>query len=976
MKKVITGVAVVVLGLLAYSGTVLLKGKSKPLTPVKKLAIASSLNADEWAKQALASLSTKEKIAQCFMINISSNDPKSVEDGLRLIREQQVGGVIFFQGELSNLKEAIKSTQAQAKLPLFIAMDAEWGTNMRLFDGERFPYALTLGAANDTAITRKIGSLMAEECRRIGINFNFAPVADVNSNAANPVIGFRSFGEDQKLVTTHALTLAKSLEGNGVVSCLKHFPGHGNTSQDSHLELPTLDVDLNTLTQKDLFPFQAGINEELSSFMIGHLNVPALDPSKTPASLSKLIIHDFLQQKMKFKGLVVSDALNMEAITENYGKVEAAVKSFEAGCDILLMPEDVPGAIEAIHEKVGNGTISMQDLNNRCLKILKSKHKFIVKQQPNQSFTEQEKEFIKHQTFEKACTVLKNDGEGLQLQRLDQKPAFVALGLHTGHLQEAVDLFADVDYYHYYTAKEGLEDFNEKINQHETVVVSLHASSLRAKNKYSFGEDIKAFLQKIKAKQVTLLLMGSPYALSEFGDLSHIHGIVVAYENNRYADLAAIQLLFGASESYGKLPVSIPGEYALGSGIHIERTGRLKFSFPQAHGIDPKKLKEIDEIALDGIKKGAYPGCQIVVALHGDIIYRKAFGTHTYESKDSVQPTDLYDIASISKIAGSTTGIMRLQTQGKFNLDKKLGDYLPELTKPFPNFNAMVIREMMTHQAGLTPWIAFYKKTLKDGKPNPKIYATKQDNEHNLEVAHDLWMRDTYVDTMYRTIMSSTLGAKKYEYSDLGYYFIKRIIEKQSGRTFAEFLAQEIYTPMGLRTVSYQPLKHFPSIRIVPTENDQAFRKQLIHGFVHDPGAAMLGGVGGHAGCFSNATDLASLFQLFLNKGSYGGVNYIAPEVIEEYTKAQFSGNRRGVGFDRPNASGGGTCDESASQLSYGHSGFTGTLAWADPKTGINYVFLSNRVCPDQDNWRLRDMGIRTKVQHVIYDAVSNRKKV
>ena len=976
MKKVLTGVAVVVLALLAYSGTVLLKEKTKPLTPIKKRPLSPNLNADEWAKQALAGMSTKEKIAQCFMINISSNDPKSVEDGLHLIHDYQVGGVIFFQGEQSNLKQAIKSAEEQAKIPLFIAMDAEWGTNMRLFDGERFPYALTLGAANDTILTKKIGELMAEECSNLGINFNFAPVADINSNAANPVIGFRSFGEDQKHVTTHALTLARALESNGVISCLKHFPGHGNTSQDSHLELPTLEEDFNTLTQNDLFPFQAGIQAGVSSFMIGHLSVPAIDPSKTPASLSKPVITDLLQQKMHFKGLVVSDALNMEAITENYGKVEAAVKSFEAGCDILLMPEDVPGAIQSIQEKVDAGVISVQELNNRCLKILKTKHKFIVKQQPKHTYTEEEKEFIKHQTFEKACTVLKNDGDGLQLKRLDKKPAVVAIGLHTGHLQEAIDLFADVDYYHYYTAKEGLEEFNEKINEHETIIISLHASSLRAKNKYSFGEEIKPFLQKFKAKQVTLLLMGSPYAISEFGDLTNINSILVAYENNRYADLAATQILFGASTSNGKLPVTVPGKYALGTGIQLERTGRLKFTFPQAHGIDPKKLNEIDEIALNGIKQGAYPGCQIVVALHGDIIYRKAFGTHTYDRKDSVRSTDLYDIASISKIAGSTTGIMRLQTQGKFNLDKKLGDYLSELTKPYPNFNAMVIREMMTHQAGLTPWIAFYKKTLKDGKPNPKIYSDKQDKEHNLEVANNLWMRDSYVDTMYKSIMSSSLGAKKYEYSDLGYYFIKRIIEKQSGQKFAEFLTQEIYAPMGLRTVSYQPLKHFPSIRIVPTENDQAFRKQLIHGFVHDPGAAMLGGVGGHAGCFSNATDLASLFQLFLNKGTYAGVNYISPEVIEEYTKPQFSGNRRGVGFDRPNASGGGTCDESASQSSYGHSGFTGTLAWADPKTGINYVFLSNRVCPDQDNWKLRDMGIRTKIQHVIYDAVANRKKV
>jgi CubicO group peptidase (beta-lactamase class C family) len=400
----------------------------------------------------------------------------------------------------------------------------------------------------------------------------------------------------------------------------------------------------------------------------------------------------------------------------------------------------------------------------------------------------------------------------------------------------------------------------------------------------------------------------------------------------------------------------------------------LKYSQPEEIGVDPKKLAGIDKIALNGIEKGAFPGCQILVACEGKIIYRKSFGTQTYDDTVKVKNTDVYDIASISKIAGSTCGVMRLQTLGKFSLNNQLKDYIPEVTGS-GSYGNILIRDMMAHQAGLTAWIPFYKRTVKNGKLNSEIYSTERKTGFEKQVAENIWIRNDYTDSIYKSILSTSLGPKKYEYSDLGYYFIKKIVEKQTGKLFQDYLMDELYRPLGLRSMRYQPRIYFPIGRIVPTEQDKVFRGQLVHGYVHDPGAAMLGGVGGHAGLFSNATDLASLMQVLLNKGSYGNVSYIDEAVVNEFTKAQFPGNRRGAGFDRPTASGGGPCHESASQLSFGHSGFTGTLVWVDPKYNLTYVFLSNRVCPDQDNWKIRDMNIRTEIQRVIYEAITTRDK-
>ncbi|MCF8445249.1 MAG: serine hydrolase, partial [Crocinitomicaceae bacterium] len=466
----------------------------------------------------------------------------------------------------------------------------------------------------------------------------------------------------------------------------------------------------------------------------------------------------------------------------------------------------------------------------------------------------------------------------------------------------------------------------------------------------------------------------TPFEFAKEVKIPHHDALVLAYENHPYIQNRTAQLLFGAIPASGKLPEDFSAFHPKDSGIELKWGGRLKFTDPEEVGINPTKLAEIDKIALNGIAQGAYPGCEIVAAVDGKIFYRKSFGTHSYKDTIKVNINDVYDLASITKIGASTTGLMFLESQGKFDVSKKLADYIPEYVEG-TNMERLLLKDMLTHQAGLKAWIPFYLQVLKDNEPNPALFSKTETGKFNRKVAENLWMNEAYVDSMYKQIAAQPLGPKEYKYSDLGYYFIMKLIEKQSKHDLDHFLRTQLYEPIGLRSMGFNPLTCYNAGTIAPTENDTKFRKQLVKGYVHDPGAAMLGGVCGHAGLFANATDLASLMQLFLNKGFMGNVQYLKPEVVDMYTTNPFSYNHRGIGFDKPKLEGGGTCTKLASKRSFGHSGFTGTLAWADPENQLNFVFLSNRVCPDQENRKIIDMHIRTDIQRVLYEALADRKK-
>lgn len=604
------------------------------------------------------------------------------------------------------------------------------------------------------------------------------------------------------------------------------------------------------------------------------------------------------------------------------------------------------------------------------------KSKFIFVEAPTTWYS---KEFVHLNTlkpfeqaieFEKSIVVLKNETAILPFGNLKTNLSLVSIGGESTFFKDGVELFSEITQFQVPSTK-FLNDVQfESLKSSDFVIISLHAT-----DKQNFSDSITSSLLKQipKSSKKILVLFGSDDFVNAI-DCEMFDAIVLGHENHQIAQNRVAQLLFGAIGTNAKTKSKLD-KFPRESGLEIKSNGRLKFSSPEEAGLDPLKMKKIDEIALNGIKAGAYPGCQIVVAVNDKIILRKSYGSHTYDNNNEVvKNEDLYDIASVTKIAASTLLAMHLNWKNQFQLDKTLGEYIPDVTGK-SNYSSIVIRDMMAHQAGLTPFIPFYKRTIKNGALRPEIYSTIEKDGYNLKVADDIYMNRNYVDSIYKQILATPLGTKKYEYSDLCYYFTQKIIEKQIGKRQDLFLLENIYKPMGLRYARYLPLNYFDKTQIVPTELDMAFRKQLLHGTVHDPGAAMLGGVAGHAGLFCNATDLASIMQLFLNNGSYGGMQFFDDKTTSEFTKQQFPGNRRGAGFDRPNASGGGTCDNLASPQSFGHSGFTGTLAWADPKDKVIFVFLSNRVHPDQENWKLRDMGIRTQIQHVVYEAIQTRKK-
>ncbi len=930
-----------------------------------------------WVEEQMAQLSLRDKIGQFFMVAAYSNkDEQHFRKIDSMVVRDKVGGIIFFQGERDNLLPCIDRFQKEAKVPLLIGMDAEWGVQMRLYGEERFPYNYTIGAANDPELTKKIGMMMGQECRELGIHLNFAPVADVNSNPNNPVIGFRSFGENPKQVADQVVAAVEGMESQGVMTSIKHFPGHGDTDVDSHLDLPIVNNPRSHIDAVDFFPFRSGIRAGASTVMIGHLNVPALDSTGTPSSLSKRTIQGILRNELGFRGLVVSDALGMKAVANRYGKTEVVVKAFQAGCDILLFPESVSEAIDAIEKKVINGDIDSTEIDARCRRMLSEKYRHIVKPDKFKSFSVAERTLACKQLYEKAITVARNEEDLLPIRRFDQKIAHVSIGGHTDELVASMDLITKVDHFHAYTGTEAKSRFASKLAEYDLVITTLHPESVLARKDYGMPEGWREWIKALpKDKKNVLVQFGNPYVLGKNVNLDHIQSIVVAYENHPLAQDRAGQFIMGAFESQGTLPVTVNEKLKRGSGVKVPWGGKLKESQPEELGISSTKLAEIDKIVEESIEAGAFPGCQIVVAIDGKVIYDKSFGYHTYSKQRPVKNDDMYDIASITKVAASTLSLMHLESQGEFSLDAKLQDYLPALVEGTP-YAPMNVRDMLAHQAGLHPWIPFYTHTLKNSRPDPAIYAREQSEEFPYQVAENLWIKKDYRDIMYQEILTTPLKTKQYKYSDLGYYFMKKIIELKSGKPLDVYVENEFYRPMGLRNMLYNPLRSVSVDRLPPTENDTIFRKQLIHGYVHDQGAAMMGGVGGHAGLFSNARDLAAVMQLFLNGGTYGGVEYVKNEVLSRYTSCQFCPrNRRGAGFDKPTVEGkGGTATSLVSKSSYGHSGFTGTLAWADPEYKVNFVFLSNRVYPDAENWKIVKMNIRTDIQRVVYEALQAAK--
>ncbi|NCA84835.1 MAG: hypothetical protein EOM83_04585 [Clostridia bacterium] len=943
-----------------------------------------------WVDSVFNSLSLKERIAQTMVIRTFSNRDRAFYDSIsRIIIKYNIGGLCFFQGDPQQQAQLTKYWQVLSKTPLLITIDAEWGLGMRLKDAWSFPKQMTLGAVTDDELIYRMAYKIGEHCKSIGVQMNFAPVVDINSNPANPVINFRSFGEDPQQVAVKGAAYIRGLQDAGVMACAKHFPGHGDTDSDSHYTLPLLNHSRQVIDKIDLVPFRAAMAAHVSGLMTAHLFIPALDARKDMAtSLSDKAIDSLMKQVMSFEGLAVTDALDMKGVTASHQIGEIEKMAYLAGNDILLLPLAIGSAIDKIIKAIDKGEISHKEIDARCRKILTYKyitglHNFeyddINIDKIPALVNDAESELITRHIYEQAVTVVKNQRDLLPLQRLDTlRIASLAIGSSVvSAFQKTLELYAPVAHFQAGDAPMAAEISNlrQQLEKYNLIIISLESPRLMPRNNYSVTQAALQLIAEINSlpSRTVLDIFGNAYILRNFGDKKDTDAIVMSYENNELVKEVSAQMLFGATGASGTLPVTVTNAFPAGTGFITKPLKRLRYSIPEEVGIDHRALDTLDRLIEKAIREKAFPGAQMLLAKDGVVFYNKSFGFHTYDKQQPVLADDLYDLASLTKILATTPAIMELHDEGSFDIDQPLSVYLPYLQSG--NKSHIITRDIMTHQARLQSWIPFYIKTIKDFKPNPDLYRYKPETGFTTQVADKLYILNIYRDTIFDSIATSKLLKKKeYKYSDLGFILLYDAIQKITATPMDVWMQNEFYKPMGMTTMGYLPLQRFDLHRIVPTENDTIFRKQLVHGYVHDPGAAMLGGVSGHAGLFANANDVARIMQLYLQQGFYGGHQYIKPETIEEFTRQQFplDDNRRGIGFDKPLPvyDRVGPACKGASAASFGHSGFTGTYAWADPDNQLVYIFLSNRVYPDAGNNGLTKSNLRTRLHQLVYDII------
>lgn len=939
-----------------------------------------SENQKKWVDSIYSQLSVEEKFGQLFMVDLFSSDPQAKIDKIKtLITDYHLGGIIFSKGGPVRQAKLTNEFQELAKIPILIGMDAEWGLAMRLDSTYAYPWNMTLGAITDNKIVEEVGKRIGEHSKRMGVHFNFAPVVDINVNPKNPIIGNRSFGEDKYNVTEKALAFMKGMQSVGVLGSAKHFPGHGDTDKDSHKTLPTIDFSKKRLDTLELYPYQPLIDNGIGSIMVAHLNVPAYQSDGVPSTLSKNIVTNLLKNEMGFEGLIITDALNMKGVSnfKNPGEVEMA--AFMAGNDIFLIPEDMPKAMEYLIAAYDKNEITEERLEYSVKKVLNAKYKVgLNNYKPiNTTFLTEElntvnDDALHEKVMDHAVTVIKNKREIVPIKELENKKiAYVQMGDDSGDV-----FFNELNKYAKVTkvSASSLNEYIEKLKAFNCVIIGFHKPNRNPWENYQFTETELVWLYEIaRTNTVILNVFARPYALLDLKTTANFESIVLAYQNSEISQKVTAQLIFGAREAKGVLPVSLGEDFPVKTSLATERLYRLQYGSPESVGMNSYILNRIDSLVNEGLNEKMFPGAQVLVARKGKVIYQKNFGYHDYSNTNKVEDTTMYDLASLTKILATMPIMLDLSTRNKISLDSKLSELLPEYKGT--NKAHITVKDMLSHYARLRPWIPFFRETLIDKKKgtSPTYYSTVPTRNFNIQVAENLYLRSDYSDTIYKIIKESTLLPRlEYKYSDLPYYLLKPYFEKVYKMPMETIVQEKFYKPMGANYTTYLPLTKFDKNNIPPTEQDEIFRGQRVQGYVHDQGAAMLGGVSGHAGLFSNANDVAKLMQLFLWKGFYGGERYFNPEVFEAYNTCYYCSKkiRRGVGFDKPQLGNVGPTCGCASMTSFGHGGFTGTFTWADPDFEIIYVFLTNRTFPDAENRKLIQSDTRSKIQEIIYEAI------
>ncbi len=937
---------------------------------------AGNKAADAWVDSVFKSLSREERIAQLMVVRAHSNlGPDHVAKVTSDIQKYNVGALCFFQGGPVRQANLTNAYQSMAKTPLMITIDGEWGLGMRLDSVIDFPYQLTLGALKEDELVYKMGLAVGMQCKRLGVHVNYAPVVDINNNPNNPVIGYRSFGEDKNKVAQLGVAYTKGMQDAGIMACAKHFPGHGDVDVDSHYDLPVVNKTIDQLTETELMPFKAVFNAGIGSVMIAHLAIPSIDNTANRAtSISKNAVTGLLKDQMGYDGLVFTDALEMKGVAKFFPGGTIAVESLVAGNDMLCLPEDVGETIEAVKKAIKDKKLNWKDIDSKVKKVLYAKYELgLHNMQPidtnnllddlNSKTNE-----ICYEVAKKTITVLKNETNAFPISG-KKKIAYVGIGVSSinpfaKRLKE--EKGADT-YFFSYKGNDADRITNAiRTGGYESVVIGIHDYSLRPKDNYGISNAAVNLVKELQSFNTATFVFGNVLAVSNF---CFAKNLVACYQDDDITQVAAADLLEGKIVSMGKLPVSVcsfkPGDGIVHGGVKPARASNTRMD----------QLNAIDSIANDAIAKKAFPGCVVMAVHDGKIIYNKAFGNFAYDSLSQMSVESIFDLASVTKVSATTVSIMKLYEEGKIELDKHLGNYLPVVRGT--NKASLRIDDILLHEAGLVPFIAFYRETIDTitGIPNPAIYSTKKKKGFEQRVAENLYLRNDWQDTIMSRILASPVSnQRKYVYSDNDFIFLGKIVEEISGMPLNEYVEKTFYRKMGMRTTGFKPRNEFPVSKIVPTEAEPHFRQQLIRGDVHDEGASLFGGVAGHAGLFSDAYDLAMLYQMLLDGGVFNGERYLKEETIKLFTSYQSKISRRGLGFDKPEKDNEKRKDPypslSASPQTFGHTGFTGTCVWVDPQSDLVYIFLSNRVYPTRNNRVFGALNVRPNIQEVLYQFI------
>lgn len=983
---------------LAVRRTVVAKPKVVPVKVARTYPMAKGVDVltlpvdgQHWVDSVFTTMTLEQKIGQFFMVATFSNRTENHYQYIEhLIREYNIGGLIYFQG--GPYRQAILTNRYQSlsKIPLLVGIDGEWGLGMRLDSTMDFPKQMTLGAIRDNGLIARMGAEIGRQCHRLGIHINFAPVSDINSNPANPVIGIRSFGESKENVAFKASAYMRGLQGQHVIATAKHFPGHGDTNADSHHTLPSISRSSEQLHDIDLYPFRKLIGDSLMGVVTGHLHVPGVDNAMPAiaATLSEKVVTELLKKELGFRGIVFTDAMNMGGVNRSKRPQDVNLRALMAGNDILLYPENVKEATQVILQAVQQGHISQEFIDEKVKKILRAKywvglHQYKPIELANlaDDLNSAEARQLKKELCEQAVTVVSNTNNVLPLRVLDTlRLATVSMGAEPGNVfQKALNGYApfkQIAHPDKPATEADVADILAQVGDANVVVLSFHRMSESAYRRFGITKPSLDLLARLKqsGKKVIVSVFGPAYSLSQFAGAD---ALICAYQDFAELEQAVPDVIFGALRAKGAMPVTA-GDFKIGQGLSPEETGRLIASTPESVGMKSTALSRIDNMVQQAIKDKVVPGCQVLVARRGKIVYDKNFGMTTYAGPEHVTDATLYDLASLTKVLSTLQCVMLLYDRKQLDLGQKASFYLPELRGS--NKQNITITDLLLHQAGLVS----YYPTLWDRTRAPggglrqEYYAPFNDSLHTLQVAPALWAKPALKDSVWKWVIQSPMSRKfdadgkpAYIYSDLGFLMLQKIVERVSKQPLDK-LVDQIYKPIGISTMGFTPLQRLVNPHCAPTENDTYYRNQMLIGTVHDQMSAVQGGVSGHAGLFGNAHDVAKLLQTNLQRGTYGGQQVFLPTTVPYFTQTISTRSHRALGWDKPNPESTASVylAPQASERSFGHTGFTGNVVWVDPDQELIFVFLSNRIFPTGGNNAINTTKLRRRIHETIYSAL------